>query len=129
VGTSLTLVAGSRSRIADKQVSDFNSRAENLTRYGCNKENRYVAPIKVRKDSGKSNKRNRQMDIEEPLKGEFFLFAPKITEKHIQPKGKNTYQYNSRPPGGKIHSSKYLNCPGPVKLSGPFALTFHFVIL
>ena len=75
-----------------KHVSDFHSCAEDLAQDSHNKENRYVAPIQMRKYPGEGNKRDRQMDIEEPLKGEFFLFAPEITEKHVQPKGKNAYQ-------------------------------------
>ena len=101
-----------------EQASDFHSCAEYLTYDCCNKKNRYVAPIKMRKYPGKSNKWDRQMDIEEPFKREPFLFAPEITENHVQTKGKNTYQYNGGPSGGKIHAQKYLNCCCPVKPSG-----------
>ena len=75
-----------------EQASDFHSCAEYLTCDRGNKENRYVAPIKLRKNPGKGNKRDRQVNIEEPLKGEFFLLATEIAENRVQPKSKNTYQ-------------------------------------
>jgi hypothetical protein len=83
----------------------------------------------MRKYSGKCNKWDGQMDIEKPPKRKFLFLAPEIAEDQVQPKGKNTNQYNCKPPGGKIHFSKYLNCCGPVKQSGLFALTFYFIIL
>jgi len=58
------------------------------------------------------------MDIEEPLKREFFLFAPEITEKQVQAKGKNADQNYDRPFRGKIHFQKYPNNCAPVKLPG-----------
>lgn len=101
-----------------KHVSDFHSPAENLSQNSYNEEDRYVVPIKIGKDSGKGNKWDRQMDIEEPLEREFILFAPEMTENHVQPKGKNTDQYDDKPRGGKIHSQKYLNYCRTVKLCG-----------
>jgi hypothetical protein len=51
-----------------KHVSDFHSCAEDLTQNSHNKENRYITPIEMRKYPGEGYKRDRQMDIEEPLK-------------------------------------------------------------
>jgi hypothetical protein len=58
------------------------------------------------------------MNIEKPLEREFFLFAPEIAKKKIQPKGKEKDPNDNISIRGKIHFQKYLNYCCTVKLQG-----------
>jgi len=58
------------------------------------------------------------MDIKKPFERELPLFAPEITEKKIQRKGKKRDSDDDINIRGKIHSQKYLNYSRTVKLQG-----------